>query len=124
MPTYLHRTDKTLLTSVAEADLAEAVANYILEPDLSAVTGQPVKYWEISGDTVSLADQSTRDAIDAAELSDSYDSIADEMDVLESITRAAMLVVLDEVNVLRAQHGLADRTAVQFKTAIRNKLGN
>ncbi len=66
MPQWLHRTDKTLLNSIAAADLPEAQANYIEEPDLSAVTGWPAIYWTITGDTVTLQSQAERDATDAA----------------------------------------------------------
>ena len=98
MPAWLHRTSKQVLRSVASADLLEAIANYIEEPDLSAVAGQPVKYWVITGDTVSLVNQATRDAIDAAELVALRDSLADEIDAVETYTRAFALVILDEFN--------------------------
>ena len=67
MPRWLHRTNKQLLTSVAENDLPEAVANYIEEPDLSGVQGVPPKYWNIVGDTVSEMNASEKAAVDAAE---------------------------------------------------------
>jgi len=146
MPAWLHRTDKELLTSVAAADLLEPIANYIEEPDLSVVTGQPVKYWLISGDIVSLADAATRAAIDAAELSAFRDTLADEIDTLDTYMRGFALVVLDEFNAhadkfneildaIDAAANLAQvksaiaaitnypqRTIPQLKTAVRNKL--
>ncbi len=122
MPAWLHRTDKNLLRSVASADLPEAQANYIEEPNLSAVADQPVKYWVITGDVVSLANQTARDAIDAALLSAARDATSNEIDTAESYTRAFALVVLDEINLLRTQHSLSQRTAAQLKTAVRNKL--
>ena len=146
MPRWIHRTDKTVLRSVAAADLPEAIANYIEEPDLAAVDGQPVKYWVIVGDVVSLADQATRDSIDAAELSAARDAIADEIDQTQSYTKAFALSVIDEINDLSDKiNGILDaidnatnlsslksavgaitdrptRTAAQLKTAIRNKL--
>ncbi len=76
----------------------------------------------ITGDVVSLADQATQAAIDAAELEASLDAQADEIDA--GYARAFALVVLDEINALRAQHGLAPRTVAQLKTAIRNKMDN
>ena len=145
MPAWLHRTNKTVLRSVASADLPEAQANYIEEPDLSAVAGQPVKYWVITLDVVSLADVATRTAIDAALLSAARDALADEMDTIETYTRAFALVVLDEFNartvkinaILAAIAGannfnslksaaaqivdLNTYTAAQLKTAVRNK---
>lgn len=122
MPNYLHRSTLQYLRSVASADLPEAIANYIEYPDLSAVAGQPHKYWLITGDVISLVDQPTREAIDAAELSARRDEIADDIDRVESYSRAFALVVLDEINILRAQHGQIGRTAAQLKTAVRNKL--
>lgn len=38
------------------------------------------------------------------------------------LLRAFAEVVKDEINILRAQHGLADRTLAQLRTAIRNKV--
>ncbi len=123
MADYLHRTTLQYLKSTSPADLPDGLINYIKYPDLSAVQGQPVKYWEISGDIVSLADQTTRDAIDAAELSNDRDTNAARMDDIEDITRALALATLDEINILRAQHSLNARTISQLKAATRGKLG-
>lgn len=41
---------------------------------------------------------------------------------MESLIRAFALVVLDEFNTLRDQHGLAARTAAQLRSAIKGKL--
>lgn len=125
MPNYLHRTTKRLLNSIPPTELPEAEANYILAPDLLSVAGQPVKYWVITGDVVSLADQATRDAIDAAELTASRDDVINnEIDNLEGVVRAFAQVMMDEINILRAEHSLPDRTLAQLKTAIRNKVGS
>lgn len=43
---------------------------------------------------------------------------------IHDIVKAFALVVLDEINLLRAQHALAARTPSQLKTAVRNKLGD
>ncbi|KKK62099.1 hypothetical protein LCGC14_3007720 [marine sediment metagenome] len=99
-------------------------ADWIYGPDMSAVGGQPNKYWLISGDTVGLMNQVARDAVDAAELSDSRDSVAAQLDEVEDVLRAFALVQLDEINVLRGLFGLPDRTVVQLKNAVRAKLGN
>lgn len=103
MPNWLHRTSKRHIKSVASADLAEPVANYIEEPDLSAVAGQPVKYWIITGDVVSLADAAARAAIDQAEIDAERDQIANEMDDLEDMSRAFALAVLDQFNAVSTQ---------------------
>ena len=122
MPKWAHRTTFQVLTSVASADLPEPIANYVEEPDLSAVISEPMKYWSLSGDAFSLVDQATRDSIDLDLLSASRDALANDIDRLESYSRAFALTVLDEINILRAEHGLSARTASQLKTALRNKL--
>lgn len=122
MPRWAHRTTFQVLNSIAEANLPEPVGNYVEEPNLSAVQSFARKYWQLIGDVFSVVDQATRDAIDAADLAASRDSIADDIDRVESYSRAFALVVLDEINLLRAEHALAPRTAAQLKTAVRNKL--
>lgn len=101
---------------------AQGNAIAIYQPDLSAVAGQPVKYWVVSGDVISLANQAARDAVDTAELSTRRDSLANEIDRDESFMKGFALVVLDEINALRAQHGLSQRSIAQLKNAVRNKL--
>ena len=122
MPDFLHRTTKQYSTSVSYSDLAEPLANYIEGPDLSAVVGFSSIYWILTGDVVTLANLAARDVIDAAILVAARDALADEIDQVESYSRAFALIVMDELNVLRAQHGLADRTPAQLKSAIRARL--
>ena len=38
------------------------------------------------------------------------------------VLRAFMLIVMDEINILRDEHGLAPRTADQLSTAIQNRI--
>ena len=147
MATFLHRTTMQLLPSTSESSLSEPVANYIENPDLSAITGFPSKYWIITGDVVTLMDQAARDAVDAANLSDQRDNTANDMSDIEGIVRSFALVVLDELNLHAARvtaildavdaasnlaglktdvAAIADvpqRTIEQLKTAVRNKLG-
>jgi len=125
MPKWVHRTTKQFINSVASADLSEPVANYIEEPDLSAVVGWAQKYWIITGDVITLMSQAARDAVDATALDTERDNTAAELDQLEGVLRAFAQVVLDEFNVLRNLHaGLAPRTVAQLKTALRGKLGS
>ena len=124
MPNYLHRTSLAYLRSIASADLPEAAANYIEYPDFSAVEGWATRYWIVTGDAITLMDAAARAVVDAQALSDARDSVTDEIDTVESLMRALALVLLDEINTLRAEHSLAARTVAQVKTAIRNKLGN
>ena len=121
MPDFLHRTTKQLLKSIAAADLPEAIGNYIQSPDLSAVVGFDSKYWDISGDVISLKDQAGRDAVDATELVAFRDALADDINQLEFM-RAFALALLDEINVLRAALSLTPRTPGELKTAVRSKM--
>jgi hypothetical protein len=97
--------------------------DWIINPDLSAVVGFAPRYWEISGDAVSLMDQASRDALDAAALDAERESLMAQIDDLESIIRAVVLMMLSEVNTLRTNAGLQTRTPEQARTAIRNNLG-
>lgn len=99
-------------------------AEWIYKPDMSAVEGEIHKYWvtPVVADTPALMSQSEQDAVDAAELSASRDALANEIDRNESYTRAFALVVLDEINALRAAASLNPRTPAQLKTALRNKM--
>jgi hypothetical protein len=51
------------------------------------------------------------------------DEAASQLDQVEDVLRAVVLVIKDEINILRAQHSLAARTTAQLRTAVRNKLG-
>lgn len=122
MASVLNRTTVEFLASVNTPDFP--TQDWIINPDLTAVAGQPTKYWVITGDVVSLMDAAARAVVDAAELEASRDDTTDRVDDVEDILRASLLVILDEFNTLRALHGLGDRTIAQMKTGIRNKLGN
>lgn len=64
MSSVLNRTTKVYLTSVNTPDYSPV--NWIVNPDMAAVQGEPAKYWIITGDVVSLANLATQAAIDAA----------------------------------------------------------
>ena len=115
----IHRTTKQYLTSVNTPDYPPA--DWIHSPDLSLVAGFDIKYWIIIGDTVSLMSQSARDAVDLVELESAKDSTAETIDT-DPYLRAFALVMLDEINILRAHHGESARTAAQLKTAVRSKI--
>ena len=121
MSDVVNRITNQYLKSVHEPDYS--LVDWIHDPDLSAVVGYGSQYWIITGDVVTLMDQAARDAVDTQILSDNRDVVANELDSIEGIMRAFAGVVLDEINTLRAVHSLPDRTLVQLKTAIRNKLG-
>ncbi len=124
MSNWIHKTTKRVLNSVATADLPEAVGNYIEDPDLSSVTGQPSIYWKITGNVISLMSQAEQDAVDAAALIVNRDNKITEIDDLEGSLRQIVRIIMDELNTLRGFHGLPVRTLSQLRTAIRNGYGN
>lgn len=124
MPNYVHRTTRQYLQSVPPYELPEPLANYIENPDLSAVVGVPSLYWVITGDVIAEMSQSEKDAVDAALLSASRDAaIQGEVDNLESVMRQLVKLMVQEINILRAEHGLADRTLAQVRQQLRNDMG-
>ena len=148
MPNALHRTTLEYRRSVDPTELPGSPADWLLDPDLSPVAGQPKKYWVLTVDTLSLLDAAGQTAADAAELEASRDSTAAQLDQVEDVLRAFMLSVLDEIN-LHAQRITAildaidgannlatvktaialipdvpERSTAQLRTAIRNKLGS
>ena len=125
MGDWVHRATKQFLRSVSPASLAEAKANYISQPDLSAVSGFPNKYWIITGDVITLMDQATRDAVDTQETADALTGDRDRNKTRlskEKVLKALALVMIDEINLLRAEHGLSARTPPQAITAVENKI--
>lgn len=48
--------------------------------------------------------------------------VIDEQGANGKMLRAILLTILDEINILRAQHGLPPRTPQQARTAIANKI--
>lgn len=122
MGRWVHRSTKRFLDSVSPASLPEPRANYISEPNLSAVSGFATKYWTIVGDVISLKSLAERNVVDVAEDSDELDKIADQLESTRTLSRAFAEVVLDEINLLRAQHSLPPRTLSQLRNAVRSKL--
>lgn len=146
MSRWIHRTTKRVLISVPLAELPEPEANYIKDPDLSAVEGQPQRYWIITGDVITLADAPTQAVIDAALLVARRDEMANDIDKAESFLRSFALIVLDEFNATAlkineildaidnadnlgslktAVGAITDkntRTPAQLKTAVRNRM--
>lgn len=62
MANVLHRITKEYRISVNTPDFPSS--DWIVNPDLSAVAGQPSKYWQIVGDNVSLLTPAARNVID------------------------------------------------------------
>ena len=77
------------------------MAEWILNPDMSAVEGFPSQYWIITGDAVTLMDQAERDAVDAAALSRAGQTAAAWSN--RKPIRAVMPLALDELNAMRSR---------------------
>jgi hypothetical protein len=144
MADVLNRTTKAFISSANTPDYP--VETWIHNPDMSAVVGQPPRYWEISGDTVGLMDAGERAAVDAAELAAQLDAIADQFDNVKDYARAIALVLLDSYLLTRGRvngildaidagaslaaiktsvaaiNNLPDVTPAQLKDALREKL--
>lgn len=128
---WLHRTTKILHLNVSPGDMAERYGNltdWIYDPDMSAVDGHPAKHWTINlDDTISLKEQTERDQIDADEAQAATDADRAEQKGRidkERILKAVVLVMLDEINLLRDEHGLANRTPAQVLNAVTSKVDN
>ncbi len=123
MSDVLNRTTGQFLKSVNTPDFD--VADWIINPDLSAVTGQPPKYWIIdppASDTVRLAtggEQTTIDDAIATAKSDSQKAVAKNNVDVERVVRALVELLPSEFNILRTLHSLPDRTEAQVNAALK-----
>ncbi len=123
MSDVLNRTTGQFIQSVNTPNFD--IADWIINPDLSAVTGQPVKYWVIdppASDTVRLAtggEQSTIDTDIATATSDSQKATAKNQVDVERVVRAIVELLPNEFNILRSLHSLPDRTAAQVNAALK-----
>ena len=125
-------------------------AEWIYNPDLSAVEGYPSIYWiayPAPNDSVDLMDASARAAVDAQLLSDRYDDIVSQLEQAEDILRQVVIMTVGEINLLRewivnfkaavaaagnlgqlqtaveALPDMPDRTFAQVKQQLRDSLG-
>jgi len=127
MPNWVHRTTKQYQTSVSPASLVEPKANYIQDPDMSAVTGQPNKYWTITGDAVTLKSKAERNAVDAtieAQRASDEKNLATSGTDTDRRLLGFMEVMVDEINILRQNAGIPPaRSLEDYKTATKNNIG-
>ena len=126
MSSVFNRTDGRFIESVNTPDFDPA--DWIINPDLSAVAGNPVRYWIIDppgSNTIRLATAGEQTAIDNAIAADrlaaAKDSAKNEFDI-QRVLRAFAELLVGEFNILRQQHALPDRTFDQLRTAIRNAI--
>lgn len=146
MAAVLNRTTKQYIPSANTPDYP--AAQWIINPNLSAVIGFDSRYWIITGDAVTLMSQAERDVVDATLIAARKDSISNDIDATHpSYQRALAEILIDEINNLRQKHNsmrteilaatslanlqsrittnfavMPDRTLAQLKTALRNKL--
>lgn len=146
MSTALHRRTKQLVPSANTPDFP--VADWIINPDLSAVAGWDARYWIVNGDAVSLMDAAGRAAVDKAMTDASLDAAAAQLDEPTHPLRAITRVVINELttsaqttnailSAIAAASSLADlkqraaaiqarqtRTLAEIRAAMRNLLGS
>jgi len=130
---YIVRKDPTSMALAYPADMpfidgvgnAQSNSAWIWNPDLLAVVPFHSKYWIITGDVVTLMNLAARDAVDAQEVSDRLDEEKTEAKITydgEINITALALIIMDELNILRALHSLPDRAPAQIKAAYDNKV--
>jgi hypothetical protein len=112
--------------SVNEPDFP--TSDWIWDPDLSAVAGFDSIYWDISGDSVLLVDQATRNARDA-ELAANAVAAAKQTQkdtyTDNEIFRAQIKYMVDEINILRQNAGLTPaRTYAQAQQYMFDAIDN
>jgi len=120
---WLNRLTNAFHTNTSPADMAKrygVLTDWIYDPDMSAVAGQPDKYWSITGDVVSLMSQTERDAVDAAEAQAEIDAdrIQQKARMNERLLKALAVYFAKEINILRGIASLPPRTVQQVRQGI------
>lgn len=121
MPLYIHRTTFKRLPSVASADLPEPEANYVRDPDESAIRGRPRRYWVLTGDVFTLMNRAARDTVDAAIEIARLDALSERIDT-DDLIKAIAITNLQLFNAERAARGASTITAAQYKANVRGNL--
>jgi len=121
MPLFVHRTTFQVLPSTSPASLSEPIGNYVQDPDLSVVSGNPFKYWLLTGDIFSLVNQAARTAIDAAIEVARKDDLSNQVDT-DDLLRAVSKTNLALFNQERAARGASQITPAQYKANVRGNL--
>jgi len=137
----LYRLSSNEIIDITDGDITERVNEYVavlISPTFSdgleccdnSGNSRVIGYAKINDNgTVRNATQNEIDTFDAAEIDDKND-----FEVIKAINHfekhpqfrrimiALAAILVDEINILRSQHGLADRTLTQLKTAIVNRI--
>lgn len=105
MANVLNRTTKQYISSVHTPNYDPA--DWIINPDISAVIGIDSRYWKITDDVVSEMTQVEKDAVDAAELSERQAQIRAALkarfDQEDDNTKALGLLVLELYQLIRSE---------------------
>ncbi len=138
MALWLHRTEKTLITSTSPRGMERnfggvfvdadgkgvSNADWIMQPDLSAVEGHPIKHWLIAGDAVTLAGAAARAAIDIAIANTRLQQQKQAAKDFDQDRRLLgfMETMAAEITILRNLHSLGNRTLSQYKAQVRLRI--
>ena len=153
MANVLHKTNSPAdyRLSVNTPDFPSA--DWFHDPDVSAVSGVPLKYWRVGTNPVEEMNQTEKDAVDAAATAAALLAAKSEASsVIDGRTgyqlRALAKLLVDEINIMRqwdaslktafannstlgtirtavdALPNTPDRTLAQAKTAYKNLLSN
>lgn len=148
MADVINRTTLQFLPSANTLDYPDPP--WKINPDMSAVAGVPQKYWKWDAILDRPAEMTAPEkaSLDSAQTNAARDAAVSQLDELENFMRAVVQVLRDELNLhadkmnailtaidtstnyatLKTNIGLVadypQRTLVQLRTSIRNKLGS
>lgn len=138
MADFIHRTTLALHLSMDPSDLPEAVGNYLVNPDMTAVgTGAGNgfhatvlhQYWKLDEPGNAVLEMmlpeklAVNAAIDAAALEADKEATRNEY-TDRRIWKAIGGILLDEINLIRREIGMTERTVEQFHTAVLNRINS
>jgi hypothetical protein len=117
------------IISSAHTPAWEGRSDALINPDTSHLIGVPRRYWKVQGDE--LREMTTPEKADVDQASaDEADLDVRQVAVDEHtgfdgralFLRAFADIIKDEINILRAAHGLPDRTLPQLRAAINSRV--
>jgi hypothetical protein len=116
MATVVNRTTAKVIYSVNTPDYPPA--EWLINPDLSALSNVPQKYWKVASDSVVEMTAQEKSAVDAALLAARRDQI--EAKTTDEAFKAVLAALVKVVN-LRLPVG-SKITASELRTAIRAEI--
>ena len=119
----------TLIDPSGDTSQYSGQSNTLINPASGVPGGVAMKFLKVVGSDVVEMSQAEKDSIAAEEAAALIVSVRggakSSLDQFESyglLLRALADIIKDEINILRAEHGLADRTLAQLRTAIKNRI--